>query len=195
MTDWSDPLVIATFGLVAVTSGLFIATAFYARYTKSQVSLLKSQEKVQIAQNRVLKANVEMMKLVTQSQFRGNPNWFDQEAERILSELKSLATEEPIIGSNSTPASKPLSTTRAAIVFGASCFAIALVLLGLQLINHYFEVVVSQKYATYADWIASVLIAGFFGGLMVGSLILVFPYDLLERVRSIRRGKKLFGLS
>jgi hypothetical protein len=186
MTDWFDPLVITTLGLVSATIGLVVATAFYATYTKRQVRLLESQEKIQIAQNRVLKANVEMMKLVTQSQFRSNPNWFDQEAERILSELKKLEAEEPVIGSNSTPATKQLSTTRAAIVFGESCFAIALVLLGLQLINHYFDGAVSQKYATYADWIVSVLIAGFFGGLMVGSLILVFPYDLLERVRSIR---------
>jgi hypothetical protein len=143
-----------------------------------------------------LKANVEMTKLITEANYNNNPNWFREHAPQILEQLKEvdLAQPNPVEDKPRAQESPSVSPTRQAIRFGAACFAIALTLLGLQLINHYFEGVVTAKYATYSDWIASVLIAGFFGGLMVGSLILVFPYDLLAKVRRIKRGKALFGL-
>jgi len=89
--------------------------------------------------------------------------------------------------------------------FGVACMALSAILFGVQFILLYFQSVITGTTSTYsqsvlksasayADWTAGVAIAVFFGGLMIGALILVIPWEQLEKSAKIRRGKKLVGL-
>jgi len=94
---------------------------------------------------------------------------------------------------------------RKVVRFGVSCFALSAILFGIQFILIYFQSVingtsstyvqsVTSSVSSYVNWVSGVAIAVFFGGLMIGALILVIPWDQLEKSAMIRRGKKLAGL-
>ena len=89
--------------------------------------------------------------------------------------------------------------------FGLACAALSAILFGVQYILLYFQSVINGSSSAYVassvkslsswvDWTIGVGIAVFFGALMVGVLILVIPWDLLEKTAAMRRGKKLAGL-
>jgi hypothetical protein len=69
--------------------------------------------------------------------------------------------------------------------------AIATFVFGLQFIYHYFDITISEHYATYSDWLGSVLIAVFFGSLMLGTLVAVFPWTVFRKSSLARRAKEL----
>ncbi len=89
--------------------------------------------------------------------------------------------------------------------FGLGCFALSAILFAIQFILLYFQSVITGNSSTYVastvkslsswvDWTAGVLIAVFFGALMIGALIVVIPWDLFEKTRTMRRAKKLANL-
>ena len=69
--------------------------------------------------------------------------------------------------------------------------AIATFVFGLQFIYHYFEMTISEHYTSYSDWLVSMLITVFFGALMLGTLVAVFPWNVLEKSSLGHRAKEL----
>jgi hypothetical protein len=69
--------------------------------------------------------------------------------------------------------------------------AIATFVFGLQFIYHYFDMIISEHYSSYGDWFISMLIAVFFGALMLGTLVAVFPWSVLKKSSLGHRAKEL----
>jgi len=89
--------------------------------------------------------------------------------------------------------------------FGLACLTLSAIMFGVQFVLIYFQNVINgtsstysqsvvKSVSSYADWTIGVAIAVFFGALMIGALILVIPWELLEKTAKMRRGKRLAGL-
>jgi len=69
--------------------------------------------------------------------------------------------------------------------------AVATFVFGLQFIYHYFDMTISAHYSSYSDWLDSMLITVVFGSGMLGTLVAVFPWRVLEKSSLGRRAKEL----
>jgi hypothetical protein len=72
-----------------------------------------------------------------------------------------------------------------------SIVAIATFVFGLQFIYHYFDSTISAHYSSYSDWLVSMLVTVFFGALMLGTPVAVFPWSVLEKSSLGHRAKEL----
>ena len=128
---------------------------------------------------------------------------------KVNSLIKKVESEEPLGDFESlmkdAKGTDSKNTLRRIVRFGLSCFALSAILFAIQYIILYDQSVINGNTSTYVttsvkslsswvDWTAGVAIAVFFGGLMIGALILVIPWNMLEKIAAIRRGKKLVGL-
>lgn len=90
--------------------------------------------------------------------------------------------------------SGPAFRNRQGVIDFFACVAVATFIFGLQFIYYYFQGVIETPYSSYLDWMTGLMIAVFFGSLMLGTLLKVFPWRLLERSSFAERLKQVLGL-
>jgi hypothetical protein len=130
---------------------------------------------------------------------------------KVTDLIKKVENREPLgdfdtlMKDDKSEADESKGFLRRAFRFGMACVTLSGIMFGVQFVLVYFQNVINGTTSTYGqsvvksassyvDWTIGVFIAVFFGALMIGALILVIPWKLLEETATMRRGRKLGGL-